>query len=314
MERAGYCQRSSVHTGGVAVTTFAFLAGWRCRWDTASRTELADDMTTNVSDSFRAYFLGPGLRRQRLRLDPDPHGHAVLHGYTGEDQPAAAGPGLEGIAPAGQGESGAPQGPLGGWQKRMVDVTVALSALVLAAPVMLVVALLIRTTMGGPAIFAHSRVGFNGRPFNCYKFRSMVTNSDQVLREHLARNPEAAGEWEKSRKLRRDPRVTLLGQLLRKSSIDELPQLFNIIRGDMSCVGPRPIVTEELKRYGDHVGEYLRTRPGLTGLWQVTGRSSTDYADRVALDSQYVREWSTWVDLVILLRTVFAVMRVDQAS
>jgi exopolysaccharide production protein ExoY len=102
--------------------------------------------------------------------------------------------------------------------------------------------------------------------------------------------------------------------MLRKSSLDELPQLFNILRGDMSCVGPRPIVTDELERYGDHVGEYLRTRPGLTGLWQVTGRSSTDYANRVALDSQYVREWSTWIDLLILVRTVFAVMRFDRAS
>ncbi len=277
-------------------------------------------MTINVSDSsIHRNLLGLWLLRQRPRLDADPHGHSavalpVLQGYSDGDQSATAGTTFGGFAPANQQEGGTPKRPLGGWPKRALDVTIALSALVLAGPVMLVVALLIRTTTGGPAIFSHNRVGFNGKPFKCYKFRSMVVNSDQMLRDHLANNPEAAREWEESRKLKRDPRVTLLGQMLRKSSLDELPQLFNIIRGDMSCVGPRPIVTDELKRYGDHVGEYLRTRPGLTGLWQVTGRSSTDYANRVALDSQYVRDWSTWVDLVILVRTVFAVMRFDRAS
>lgn len=207
-----------------------------------------------------------------------------------------------------------PSSPLGGWPKRTADVMIAISALILAAPAMLAVALLIKVTMGSPAIFSHRRVGFNGTSFNCYKFRSMVANAEQVLREHLANNPEAAREWEETRKLKRDPRVTLLGQMLRKSSLDELPQLFNVLRGEMSCVGPRPIVTDELKRYGDQVGEYLHTRPGLTGLWQVSGRSNTDYANRVALDSQYVRDWSLWADVVILARTVFAVMRFDQAS
>jgi exopolysaccharide production protein ExoY len=207
-----------------------------------------------------------------------------------------------------------PRMPLGGWPKRAADVMIAMLALILAAPVMLAVALLIRTTMKGPAMFSHRRVGFNGKPFNCYKFRSMVTNSDQVLREYLASNPEAAREWEANRKLKRDPRVTLLGQMLRKSSLDELPQLFNILRGDMSCVGPRPIVQDELKNYGEHVHEYLSSRPGLTGLWQVTGRSSTEYSTRVALDSEYVRHWSLGADVVILTRTVFAVMRFDRAS
>jgi exopolysaccharide production protein ExoY len=195
-----------------------------------------------------------------------------------------------------------------------MDVVVALTALVLAAPVMLVIAGLIRVTSGGPALFSHSRVGFNGRPFICYKFRTMSTNAEQLLVEYLARNPEAAMEWEENRKLKRDPRITFLGLMLRKSSLDELPQLFNILRGDMSCVGPRPIVADELQRYGVCAGEYLRTRPGLTGLWQVTGRSSSDYSTRVALDSQYVRNWSIWADMVILLRTTFAVIRFDQAS
>jgi exopolysaccharide production protein ExoY len=186
--------------------------------------------------------------------------------------------------------------------------------LVLAAPVLLLVALLIRVTLGGPTVYLHNRVGFGGKPFNCYKFRSMVANSDEVLRQYLTTNPDAAREWEEFRKLRNDPRVTVLGQMLRKSSLDELPQLFNILRGDMSCVGPRPIVKEELCRYGSHVGEYLRARPGLTGLWQVSGRSRTDYAQRVSLDSQYVRNWSAWLDLVILFRTAIAVMRFDRAS
>ena len=204
--------------------------------------------------------------------------------------------------------------PLGGRSKRVADVLIAATALMLAAPVMLLVALLIRMSLGGPAVFSHTRVGFRGKPFSCYKFRSMVANSAEVLSQHLADNPEAAREWEQSRKLRNDPRVTLLGQMLRKSSLDELPQLFNILRGEMSCVGPRPIVQEELCRYGPHMGEYLQARPGLTGLWQVSGRSSTDYAERVSLDSHYVRNWSPWLDLVILLQTVIAVMRVDRAS
>jgi exopolysaccharide production protein ExoY len=204
--------------------------------------------------------------------------------------------------------------PLGGHVKRAMDLVIAVTALVLAAPVMLIVALLIRTTEGGPAMFSHSRVGYGGKQFDCYKFRSMVSNSQEVLKEYLETNPEAAKEWEETRKIRNDPRITFLGRILRKSSLDELPQLFNIIRGDMSCVGPRPVVTDELQRYGYHAGEYLRTRPGLTGLWQVTGRSSTDYASRVALDSQYVKNWSPWLDIVILCRTVFAVMRFDRAS
>jgi exopolysaccharide production protein ExoY len=204
--------------------------------------------------------------------------------------------------------------PLGGRSKRVADVFIAATALVVAAPVMLLVALLIRMTLGGPAVFSHTRVGFRGKPFNCYKFRSMVANSAEVLSQHLADNPDAAREWEEFRKLRKDPRVTLIGQMLRKSSLDELPQLFNVLRGEMSCVGPRPIVQDELCRYGSHVGEYLKVRPGITGLWQVSGRSSTDYAERVSLDSHYVRDWSPWLDLVILLRTVIAVMRVDRAS
>jgi exopolysaccharide production protein ExoY len=204
--------------------------------------------------------------------------------------------------------------PLGGWSKRLVDIVIALVAMILASPVMLLVAILIRATGGAPAIFAQSRVGFNGKPFICYKFRTMVTNSEQALRDHLANNAQAAQEWKETRKLKHDPRITILGQMLRKSSLDELPQLINILRGDMSCVGPRPIMADELERYGLHANDYLRARPGLTGLWQVTGRNDTDYSQRVLLDSRYVRNWSLWGDLVILARTTVAVMRFDQTS
>ncbi|CAN7630598.1 sugar transferase [Mesorhizobium sp. LjNodule214] len=195
-----------------------------------------------------------------------------------------------------------------------MDVTVALIALVLASPVMLVVALLIWVTDGGPAIFSHTRVGFNGKRFACYKFRTMVANSQQVLADYLAKNPEAAKEWEQNWKFKNDPRITFLGRILRKSSLDELPQLINVLRGEMSCVGPRPVVPDELQRYGACAAEYLQARPGLTGLWQVTGRDAVDYASRVSIDSRYIRNWSIWADVVILGRTVFAVMKFDHAS
>lgn len=193
-------------------------------------------------------------------------------------------------------------------------MTVALVALVLAAPVMLIVALLIWVTDGGPAIFSHTRVGFNGKRFACYKFRTMVANSQQVLADYLANNPEAAKEWEQNWKFKNDPRITFLGRILRKSSLDELPQLINVLRGEMSCVGPRPVVPDELQRYGACAAEYLQARPGLTGLWQVTGRDAVDYASRVSIDSRYIRNWSVWADVVILVRTIFAVMKFDHAS
>lgn len=207
-----------------------------------------------------------------------------------------------------------PPAPLGGGSKRILDLLVAGCALVLAAPIMLVVALLIRLTTGGPALYSHVRVGFRGQPFHCYKFRTMVTDADDVLRAYLVSDPEAARQWEENRKLKCDPRITFLGRLLRKSSIDELPQLLNILRGEMSCVGPRPVMADELSRYGEAAGDYLSAKPGLTGLWQVTGRSCTDYSKRVALDSHYVHNWSLWADLAILVRTVFAVIRFDEAS
>lgn len=204
--------------------------------------------------------------------------------------------------------------PLGGWPKRMLDIGIALSATVALAPLILIAALLIKLTMGGPVIYAHPRIGHKGRMFRCFKFRTMVPLPEEKLIKFLASHPEAEREWRETHKLKNDPRVTFVGRLLRVSSLDELPQLLNVLRGEMSCVGPRPIVTAELSRYGVHASEYLSSRPGLTGLWQVSGRSHTSYARRVALDCEYVRTWSIWLDLSILLRTVLAVLRFHQAS
>ncbi len=238
--------------------------------------------------------------------------NSVIGHIVGPQHYASAGAALN--DPSSVIDTGATNPPMGGILKRIMDILIAFPALVLAAPVMILVGLLIRITAGGPAIFSHSRVGFGGKPFDCYKFRSMVRNSDEVLKTYLDANPEARKEWVETQKIRNDPRVTFFGRMLRKSSLDELPQLINILRGDMSCVGPRPIVADELQRYGEHQAEYLGTRPGLTGLWQVSGRSCMDYENRVALDSQYVRNWSIWLDLIILLRTIVAVTRVDRAS
>jgi exopolysaccharide production protein ExoY len=196
----------------------------------------------------------------------------------------------------------------GGNSKRALDVLLSSAALVVLSPVILTVAALVRMNLGGPIIFAHERIGHNGVPFKCLKFRTMVVDADVRLKEHLAQNPEMAREWQETRKLRNDPRVTRLGLLLRKSSLDELPQLLNVIRGDMSCVGPRPIVAAELDRYGGARNCYLSARPGITGLWQVSGRSNLQYDERVNLDRQYVENWSLALDLKIMARTIPAVL------
>lgn len=202
----------------------------------------------------------------------------------------------------------------GGWPKRATDITLAsLGVVVLAVP-MLAVAILVRVTMGGPVIFRHVRVGLGGIPFECLKFRSMIAESEAVLARHLAENPDAAEEWKQTRKLKNDPRITWLGRALRMSSLDELPQLFNVLKGEMSCVGPRPIVAEELDLYGMEADKYLKSRPGLTGLWQVSGRSSLAYAERVALDATYVNDWSIWKDFEIIARTVPAMLKSHQTS
>lgn len=192
--------------------------------------------------------------------------------------------------------------------KRFMDVTCASLGLIFVAPVLLVLMFLIRHQDGGAAIFAQERIGHGGRIFKCYKLRSMVVDSQAQLEAHLAANPEARAEWEATQKLTNDPRITRLGRFLRKSSFDELPQLWNIIVGDMSIVGPRPIVHNEITKYGADFIYYTDVRPGLTGLWQVNGRSDTSYDERVALDVKYVREWSLFQDIKVIVMTVPAIL------
>jgi undecaprenyl-phosphate galactose phosphotransferase len=191
--------------------------------------------------------------------------------------------------------------------KRLFDTLAALMLLVLLSPGFLLVAWAIRRD-GGPALFAHPRIGKKGRVFNCYKFRTMVVDAEKQLEQLLQRQPELRKQWQAEHKLRSDPRVSPLGRFLRRTSLDELPQLINVIRGEMSLVGPRPVVRSELPRYGDQVGYYLMVRPGMTGLWQVSGRNDVDYDTRVYLDSWYVKNWSLWHDLVILFKTVSVVL------
>lgn len=187
--------------------------------------------------------------------------------------------------------------------KRIFDVMVAAALLILLSPVLMLISFLIRRD-GAHALYGHVRIGSSGREFRCLKFRSMVANADEVLEELLSTDTEARVDWERDFKLKNDPRVTRLGAFLRKSSLDELPQLINVLRGEMSLVGPRPVVQAELDRYADKVAYYFQVRPGITGLWQVSGRNDVDYATRVGLDVWYVKNWSLWTDIVILLKTV----------
>ena len=188
--------------------------------------------------------------------------------------------------------------------KRIFDLVATICGGLLILPILLILAILVGIDNKGRIIFAHRRVGRNGKLFPCYKFQSMVSDAQERLEEYLAKNPEARKEWEESFKLTNDPRVTKLGAFLRKTSLDELPQLWNVLMGDMSLVGPRPIVTKEVERYGDYIREYYMVPPGITGMWQVNGRSDTTYEERVSMDTWYVRNWSVWIDLVYLFKTV----------
>lgn len=196
----------------------------------------------------------------------------------------------------------------GGYPKRLFDIAAAICAIVLLLPLFLLIVVAIRLSERGPIFFPHQRVGRKGALFYCLKFRTMAVNSEEILQRHLAADSEAAREWAETRKLKNDPRITTLGLGLRKTSLDELPQLINILKGDMSVVGPRPIVTAEIPKYAECIEQYMRARPGLTGPWQVSGRNDVDYARRVALDRQYVENWSFWRDLGIIGRTVCVVL------
>lgn len=186
--------------------------------------------------------------------------------------------------------------------KRVFDLIGALLLLLLFAPVMLVVAALVGRD-GGPILFRQTRIGAGGQTFTCLKFRTMVVDAEARLQALLAADPAAREEWQRIQKLKSDPRITPVGRFLRRSSLDELPQLLNVLRGDMSLVGPRPIVPAEVVRYADWFEQYMACRPGLTGLWQISSRNDTDYDRRVELDNLYRAHWSVWTDVIIAVRT-----------
>jgi exopolysaccharide production protein ExoY len=203
--------------------------------------------------------------------------------------------------------------PVGYTTKRLIDIVLASVAIFPLAPLLIICWVATTVTSPGTAIFRHKRVGFRGESFDCFKFRTMVVDASEQLAWLLERDPVAAAEWAANRKLRYDPRITAIGAILRRSSLDELPQLFNVLRGDMSIVGPRPVTQDELNRYAKSIPEYLSCRPGVTGLWQVSGRSSTTYRKRVACDSFYARHWSIQLDLKIIIATIPALMPSDDA-
>jgi Undecaprenyl-phosphate galactose phosphotransferase WbaP len=233
-------------------------------------------------------------REQRLRpigaaidlVRPERHGLAVVRAPSGRTQAARRAQRL----------------------RRAFDIAFASLLGLAALPFGLLIALAIRLESRGPVFFAHTRVGRGQKPFRLWKFRSMAPGADETLRKLLEEDPERAREWALTRKLRNDPRVTRVGRFLRRTSLDELPQLWNVVRGDMSMVGPRPIVAEEVSRYGPAIMLYAQVAPGLTGLWQVSGRNDTHYSRRVALDSDYIRNRTLAMDFSILLNTVRVVV------
>lgn len=190
----------------------------------------------------------------------------------------------------------------------IIDISISLAILVFIAPLLFVIALAIYLQDGGPVVFAHRRVGRSGRHFYCLKFRSMAVDAEQRLADLLANDPVAREEWARDHKLKNDPRITKLGHFLRRSSLDELPQLFNVLRGDMSLVGPRPIVDAEVPKYGRRFQCYCAVKPGITGLWQVSGRNDVSYRSRVAMDCAYAKSKSVGFDLWILAATIPAVL------
>lgn len=198
--------------------------------------------------------------------------------------------------------------PIGQSLKRVIDIILALAGIVLLGPLLIICFIGTVLSSPGPALFSHKRIGFNGKPFGCLKFRTMVADAPERLRHLLESDPAAAAEWKETQKLHNDPRITTIGAILRQSSLDELPQLFNVLKGDMSIVGPRPVTEAELERYSTSVSAYLACRPGITGLWQVSGRSTTTYNKRVACDAFYAQNWSLALDAKIVIVTIPALL------
>ncbi len=192
------------------------------------------------------------------------------------------------------------------WWKRFFDVIFASFAIIISLPLMIPIAVIIKLTDRGPVFFGHERVGFRGKKFKVLKFRSMYPDADKRLKDILENDPTAREEWERTFKLKNDPRITPIGKFLRKTSLDELPQFFNVLKGDMSVVGPRPVVEEELKKYyKDKAKLYMSVKPGITGYWQVEGRSDVEnYKERVKMDEWYIKNQSFWLDIKIILKTI----------
>lgn len=234
---------------------------------------------------YQSYAFSPGSRYDWSRM----HAAAMDRGFIDRASNATVDPAEE---------------PL----KRSMDMILTVMIILALAPALLLIAFMVRRD-GGPAFFAHTRIGRNGEPFKCLKFRTMVMNADKILEDVLTEDAEAREEWERDFKLRNDPRITRLGRFLRTTSLDELPQLFNVLRGEMSLVGPRPIIRDEVCRYGGAFHDYARCRPGITGAWQVSGRNDVSYTSRVKLDQDYAQFWSIGTDIAVLWKTVFVVIK-----
>ncbi len=203
--------------------------------------------------------------------------------------------------------------PLPRITKRCMDLVASVIGGIMLLPLLFYIAVAVKMSSRGPILYAHDRIGKNGRHFKAWKFRSMFENSNDVLEYFLEQHPDLRLEWEQDHKLRYDPRVTRIGRFIRKTSLDELPQIWNVIRGEMSLVGPRPIVNAEIAKYGPYFGVYTMVTPGITGLWQISGRNNTTYDERVQLDAYYVRNWSPWLDMYLLIRTIRIVLFADGA-
>jgi Undecaprenyl-phosphate galactose phosphotransferase WbaP len=198
--------------------------------------------------------------------------------------------------------------PVNLFVKRISDLLIVIIGGLVILPFLLLIALIIKITSPGPVLYKHNRLGLGGVEFFTYKFRTMVIDADKRLKKILETNESARKEWDQAQKLKNDPRTTAFGKFLRKTSLDEFPQLINVLKGEMSLVGPRPIVSEEIEKYGEDFERIFSVKPGISGLWQVSGRSETNYADRVSFDTYYLQNWSVWVDLWVLYKTVSVVV------
>jgi Undecaprenyl-phosphate galactose phosphotransferase WbaP len=203
--------------------------------------------------------------------------------------------------------------PSARFAKRVLDLTLTLAISPVVMLTVAIAAILVRLESRGPILLANERVGMGGRKFKAWKLRSMVVNGDEVLKKHFERHPEALVEWQATQKLKNDPRVTRVGKIIRKASIDELPQLWNVLIGEMSLVGPRPMLEKQVALYGSGFESYRRVRPGITGLWQISGRNHLTFSERASLDSYTIRNWSVWMDIYILARTISVVLTANGA-